>query len=120
VQTWPQGGAPREVIEPLVLLIAPLAPHAAEELWARLGHARSLAWHPFPVAEPSYLVEEMLELPVQVNGRLRSRVVVAAQADDATVEAAARADDKVVAQLAGRRVHKVVVVRGRLVNFVVG
>jgi leucyl-tRNA synthetase len=120
VRTWPSGGAPREVIEPLVLLIAPLAPHAAEDLWSRLGHAESLTWQTFPAADPRYLAAETLELPVQVNGTLRSRVTVPAHADDATVEAAARADDKVAAHLTGRRVRKVVVVPGRLVNFVVG
>jgi leucyl-tRNA synthetase len=120
VRSWPSGEAPREVIEPLVLLIAPLAPHAAEDLWSRLGHAESLTWQTFPAADPRYLVAETLELPVQVNGKLRSRVTVPAHADDVTVEAAARADDKVAAHLSGRRVRKVVVVPGRLVNFVVG
>ena len=120
VQTWPDGGAPREVVEPLLLLIAPLAPHVAEELWSRLGHAGSLAWAAFPVADPAYLVAETVELPVQVNGKLRSRIVVPAEADDAVVESAARDDEKVAAQLAGRTVRRVVVVPGRLVNFVVG
>jgi len=120
VQTWPNGGAPREVVEPMVLLIAPLAPHLAEELWSRLGHAESLARQALPVADPVYLVAETIELPVQVNGKLRSRITVPANADDAAVEAAARADDKVAAQLSGRTVRKVVVVPGRLVNFVAG
>ncbi len=120
VQAWPDGGAPREVIEPLVLLVAPLAPHVAEELWARLGHTESLAWQAFPTAEPAYLVAETIELPVQVNGKLRSRITVPAEADQAAVEAAARADEKVAAHLVGRSVRKVILVPGRLVNFVVG
>ena len=119
VQTWPDGGAPREVIEPLVLLMAPLAPHAAEELWSKLGHAESLAWHAFPTADPAYLVTDTVELPVQVNGKLRSRITVPADADQAAVEAAARDDEKIAALLAGRAVRKVVMVPGRLVNFVV-
>jgi leucyl-tRNA synthetase len=119
VQTWPEGGAPREVIEPLVLLVAPLAPHTAEELWAKLGHAESLAWEAFPTADPAYLVTDTVELPVQVNGKLRSRITVPADADQAAVEAAARADEKVAAHLGGRLVRKVVVVPGRLINFVV-
>jgi leucyl-tRNA synthetase len=120
LQTWPDGGAPREVVEPLLLLLAPLAPHIAEELWARLGHDGSLAWADLPVADPAYLVAETVELPVQVNGKLRSKVTVPAGAQDAAVESAARADERVAAQLAGRTVRKVVVVPGRLVNFVVG
>ncbi len=118
VHTWPDGGAPREVIEPLVLLVAPLAPHVAEELWAKLGHAESLASQAFPTADPAYLVTDTVEMPVQVNGKLRSRITVRADADQVEVEAAARADEKVAAQLAGKSVRKVVVVPGRLVNFV--
>jgi leucyl-tRNA synthetase len=114
------GGAPRAVVEPLVLMLAPLAPHAAEELWSRLGHDRSLAWEPFPEADPDLLVEDTVEVPVQVNGKLRSRIRVPAEAGAEALEAAARADDRVAAQLEGRTVRKVVAVPGRLVNFVVG
>jgi leucyl-tRNA synthetase len=109
-------GPPREVAEPLVLLIAPLAPHIAEELWERLGHDRSLAYEPFPEADPAYLEEATVTVPVQVNGKLRARIEVPAGAD---LEAAARADEQVRRHLDGRTVHKVVVVPGRLVNFVV-
>jgi leucyl-tRNA synthetase len=109
-------GPPREVAEPLVLLIAPLAPHIAEELWERLGHDRSLAYEPFPEADPAYLEEATVTVPVQVNGKLRARIEVPAGAD---LEAAARADERVRRHLDGRTIHKVVVVPGRLVNFVV-
>ena len=67
------GSAPREVVEPLVLMLAPLAPHVAEELWARLGHAESLTYEPFPVADPALLVDDTVEIPVQVNGKVRGR-----------------------------------------------
>jgi len=114
------GAAPREVAEPMVLLLAPLAPHAAEELWARLGHDASLARAPWPQADPALLVVEEVEVPVQVNGKVRARVRVAAGADEAAHEATARAEPKVAAHLEGREVRKVVVVPGRLVNFVLG
>ena len=84
--------APREVAEPLVLMVAPLAPHIAEELWARLGHADTLAYEAFPVADASLLVEDTVEVPVQVNGKVRARITVAAGADAAAHEAAARGD----------------------------
>jgi leucyl-tRNA synthetase len=116
---YPDGGVPREVAEPLVLMLAPLAPHVSEELWARLGHRDSLATEPFPEADPALLVDEMVEIPVQINGKLRGKVLVPSGADAAAVEAAARADEKVAALLAGRTVRKVVVVPGRLINFVV-
>jgi leucyl-tRNA synthetase len=117
---YPEGGVPRSVIEPLVLMLAPLAPHVAEELWSRLGHAESLAHAPFPEPDPAYLVDETVEVPVQVNGKVRARVTVPTGADREALEAAARADAKVAELLAGATVRKVVAVPGRLVNFVVG
>jgi leucyl-tRNA synthetase len=112
-------GVPRSVAEPLVLMMAPLTPHVAEELWARLGHEASLAHGPFPVADERYLVVDTVEYPIQINGKVRSRVTVAADADREQVEATALADEKVVAALSGGSPRKVIVVPGRLVNVVV-
>jgi leucyl-tRNA synthetase len=111
---------PRSVAEPLVLLVAPLAPHIAEEMWARLGHGESLAWHPFPEADERWLVEDTVQIAVQVNGKVRSQVSVPAGADAAALEAAARADEKIAGYLDGAAVRRVVAVPGRLVNFVLG
>ena len=113
------GAVPRSVAEPLVLMLAPLAPHVAEELWARLGHDASLAHGPFPVADERWLVAETVEYPIQVNGKVRSRVTVPADADRDAVLAAALAEEKIVAALDGREPRKVIVVPGRLVNVVV-
>jgi leucyl-tRNA synthetase len=112
-------GVPRSVAEPLVLMMAPLTPHVAEELWSLLGHESSLAHGPFPVADERYLVADTVEYPIQINGKVRSRVTVPADATPDQVEAAALADEKVVAALAGRAPRKVIVVPGRLVNVVV-
>ena len=118
---YPEGGVPRAVAEPLVLLLAPLAPHVAEELWSRLGHPDSLATEPFPEADPAWLVDETVEIPVQFNGKVRARVRVAADADAEAIEAVARADGQVAELLAQHgTIRRVVVVPGRLVNFVVG
>jgi leucyl-tRNA synthetase len=114
-----RDSVPRAAAEPLVLMLAPLAPHLAEELWLRLGHTTSLAHGPFPEADSAYLVEDTVEYPVQVNGKVRGRVVVAADADDDTLKAVAVADEKVQAFLAGATPRKVIVVPGRLVNLVV-
>ena len=114
-----QGTSARAAVEPLVLMVAPLAPHLAEELWQRLGHDTSLAHGPFPVADPGYLVEETVEYPVQVNGKVRGRITVPADADADALEAAALAEEKVAAFLAGATPKKVIVVAGRLVNLVV-
>jgi leucyl-tRNA synthetase len=114
-----RDGVPRAAVEPLVLMLAPLAPHLAEELWSRLGHSSSLAHGPFPEVDTAYLVADTVEYPVQVNGKVRGRIVVAADADKETLEAAALADEKVQGFLAGATPRKVIVVVGRLVNLVV-
>ncbi|QYG93429.1 leucine--tRNA ligase [Iamia sp. SCSIO 61187] len=115
--TYPDGGVPRPVAEDLVLLLAPLAPHAAEELWSRLGHDDTVTYASYPEADPAWLVADTVELPVQVNGKVRGRVTVAADADRDALEAAARA--AVAAQLEGGTVRKVIVVPGKMVSFVV-
>ena len=117
---YPRGGVPRAAAEPMVLMLAPLAPHAAEELWSRLGHAESLAWEPFPEADPAYLVDDTIEIPVQINGKVRTKIEVAAGLDKDALEAAARGDAKVAELLAGATVRKVIAVPDKLVNFVVG
>jgi leucyl-tRNA synthetase len=118
-QAYPRGGVPRAVAEPLVLMLAPLAPHIAEELWAKLGRSQSLAWHAFPEADPALLVEDTVEVPVQVNGKVRSVIVVPAGSDAAALEAAARADEKALAALGDREIRRVIAVPGKMVNFVV-
>jgi leucyl-tRNA synthetase len=113
------AGVPRDVAEPLVLMMAPITPHVAEELWAGMGHATTLAYEPFPAADAALLVDDTVEYPVQVNGRVRGHVTVAADATPEAVEAAALTDTKVRAALAGQEPRKVIVVPGRLVNVVV-
>ena len=118
-QSYPRGGTPRALAEALTLMLAPLAPHVAEELWAKLGHAQSLAWMSFPVADPALLIDDQVEVPVQVNGKVRSVITVAPDADAVIMEAAARSDSKIVVAVGGHPVKRVVVVPGRLINFVV-
>jgi leucyl-tRNA synthetase len=111
---------PRSVIETFVLLVSPFAPHLGEELWHRLGHTESLAYEPWPAFDPGSAVDKEIEVPVQINGKVRARVTVPADADDAAMESAARAEEKVAAALEGKTVRKVIVVKGRLVNIVCG
>jgi leucyl-tRNA synthetase len=111
-------GAPRTAVEPLVLMLAPVAPHLAEELWSRLGRTESLAHGPFPVADEKWLVEDTVEYPIQVNGKVRSRITVPADADREAIEAAALADEKIAALLEGAAPRKVIVVPGKMVNVV--
>ncbi|PYE18727.1 leucyl-tRNA synthetase [Williamsia limnetica] len=111
------GGAPRDAVQPLVLMLAPVAPHAAEELWERLGGTESLAHGPFPTPDPAWLIDDTIEYAIQVKGKVKSRITVAADADEATVSAAALADPKIVELLDGEP-RKVIVVLGRMVNIV--
>ena len=111
--------APREVMESMILMLAPLAPHICEELWQRLGHGDSLTYEPFPVADPAMLIDDEVEYPVQVNGKVRGRITVAADADDDTITAAALAEENVVRTLDGTEPKKLIVIPGRMVNIVV-
>ena len=110
---------PRAVLETFVLLLAPYAPHLAEELWAKLGHERSLAYEAWPVADPRYLAADTVTVVVQVNGKLRDQIEVPAGAAGEAVIAQARATPKIVPWLEGRTVVKEIFVPGKLVNLVV-
>ena len=117
-QSYGEGpGIPREGAEALVLMIAPLAPHIAEELWSRLGHAESVAKSDYPVADPTWTKLESLTIPVQVKGKLRGTIDVPAGTDDAEIETRARAVPKVAGYLEDGA-WRAIVVPGRLVNFV--
>ena len=105
-------------METFTLLLAPMAPHIAEELWQVLGHTESLAYAPWPKFEPALLLDDEIEIPIQINGKLKGRVTVPAGADRAALDAAARSDEKIAAILEGKTIKKVVVVPGKLVNFV--
>jgi len=114
---WPE--MPRSLAEPFVLLLAPMAPHVAEELWQALGHAESLAHAAWPVPDPDLLVADTLEIPVQINGKVRARIRVPADADEGRVLDAARADANVARHLEGREMRRAVYVAGRIISFVV-
>ncbi len=109
---------PEEVADPLVRMIAPLVPHVAEELWNRMGNETSVVYAEFPTADPSMLVDDEIEIPVQIKGKVRSRITVPADADDATLEAAALADPRIQELIDGAEIRKVIVVPGRLVNII--
>jgi len=109
---------PREGAEAFLRMLSPFAPHLAEELWARLGHGREVALAEWPTADERLLVAETIQLPIQVNGKLRDQIEVAAGASEDTIRAAALAAPNVQKYLAGRAPKKVIVIPGRLVNVV--
>jgi leucyl-tRNA synthetase len=110
---------PQAVLEKFVLLLAPYAPHIAEELWSILGHKNTLAYEPWPTFEERWTKDDTVEIPVQILGKLRSKVVVAADADNATIEAAAKTDPRTAELLQGKTIVKTIIVPGKLINFVV-
>jgi len=111
----------REALEALVVMLAPLAPHAAEEMWEGLGHSGGLlsGEPPWPVADPELARSEELEIPIQVNGKLRSRLITSPEVSEEELKTAALADEKILSLVDGHEIVKVVVVPRRLVNVVI-
>src|SRR5207237_3292552 len=114
-----EPGALRECLETLVQLLSPFAPHIAEELWRELGGKEELGLLEWPVADPALVVDDAYSIAVQVNGKLRGEVQVAATAPEAEIRDTAARDPKVAGWLHGKTIKKVVVIPKRLVNFVV-
>ena len=108
-----------ELLRSIVLMLAPFAPFLAAELWSELGGEGEVLRAPWPISDAALAKEDEIEIPVQINGKLRSVIRVAADADNAAIEAAALADEKVIEWLAGRAPAKVIIVPGKLVNLVV-
>ncbi len=111
--------APRTVMESITQMLSPLCPHLAEEMWSRLGHNESVTYTPFPVADPALLVADTIEIPVQINGKVRSRINVSPSLTEDELLAAALTDDKVQVALDGKTPFKTVVVPQRMVNLVI-
>ncbi|MBL8815691.1 MAG: leucine--tRNA ligase [Planctomyces sp.] len=109
----------KEVLKTFVLLLSPFAPHIAEELWSVLGGTTTLAYEPWPVCVDKWLIEDTVEVPVQVNGKLRAKLVVPAGLTTDQLQAAAEADEIVRRNLDGKTIVKVIAVAGRMINFVV-
>jgi leucyl-tRNA synthetase len=111
---------PRDAARTLALLVSPFAPHLGEELWQILGSKTSLAFEPWPTFDPALCKDDVVEIGVQVNGKLRGTVMLAADADEATARQTATAEPNVASHLGGKTVKKIVYVRGKILNFIVG
>jgi leucyl-tRNA synthetase len=116
----PLATKPRSVLETFALLLSPFAPHLAEELWRALGHLETLAYAPWPKCDPALMTKNEIEVPVQVNGKLRVRLTVAADVDEDALKSLALSNEKVREAIAGKEIRKVIVVPKKLVNIVVG
>jgi leucyl-tRNA synthetase len=109
---------PKSVVENFVLILAPFAPHIAEELWQRLGHTESLAYEPWPQYDSQLIKEKEIELAVQVNGKIRDRIVVAADANDQQIQSQALISAKVNAAMGGKPPKKIRIVKPRIVSII--
>ena len=108
----------KAILEPLLILVSPYAPHIAEELWSQLGHNESIATASFPKFEASYLVESTKNYPISFNGKMRFTLELPLDLSKEEIEAAVMAHDKTKAQLEGRTPKKVIIVPGKIVNIV--
>ena len=117
-KTYSAGPAPRAAVEPLVQMLSPVAPHIAEEMWEILGHSEGITYERFPEWDEKWLVDDTIELPVQVMGKLRGRINVATDASREDIEAAALEEPNVASHIEGKTVAKIIVVPGKMVNIV--
>jgi leucyl-tRNA synthetase len=108
----------RKILEPLAIVISPYAPHIAEELWAQLGHLGSISTVPFPVYEEKYLVESEKEYPVSFNGKMRFTIKLPLDLTVPQIQEIVMADERTIKQLEGRTPNKVIIVPGKVINFV--
>jgi len=109
---------PKAVIEPFVLILAPFAPHIAEELWEKLGHTESLTYQPWPKYDRELIKEKEIELAVQVNGKIKGRIVVPADADEKQIESEALSNVKVNTAMGGKPAKKIIVIKPRIVSII--
>ena len=109
----------RSILEPLTIILSPFAPHLCEELWSLMGHADTIVYADYPTLNESYLVEDSIEYPISVNGKMRVKLSFAADATPAEVEAGALANDVIQKWLDGKSPRKVIVVPKKIVNIVV-
>ena len=110
---------PRSVAENLVLLLAPLTPHVSEELWEKLGHTETVVYQTFPIADQSLLTEDLVDIPIQVNGKVRSKIRIEADTSDDDLQAAALTDEKIKNFLQDKHPKKVIIISGKVVNVVI-
>ena len=114
-----QKTRPKSAIEKFVQILAPLAPHIAEELWQRLGHGDNIAYQPWPEYDKELVKEKEIELAVQVLGKIKDRITVSADASEDKIKEKALSSEKVQAALAGKEIKKIIVVKSRLVNIII-
>ncbi|MCH7603315.1 MAG: class I tRNA ligase family protein, partial [Planctomycetes bacterium] len=113
-----KGGLSRDQLERFMIILAPFAPHIAEELFSKLGHDESITYTTWPAYDETKLQDETIEIPVQIMGKVRGRITIVRGASSTATEAAALNDEQIKGQLEGKTVRKVIVVPGKIVNII--
>jgi leucyl-tRNA synthetase len=109
----------KEVGEKFILILSPFAPHIAEEIWQRLGHQKTLAYEPWPQYDVNLIKEDTIEIPIQINGKLRGKITISVTLSDKEILEQARCEEKILPYLQGKQIIKEIYVPGKLINFVV-
>ncbi len=117
---YKQDVLPRDLMEGFVKMLSPITPHLAEELWNKLGYEETISYEQWPTYEEAYLVENEIEVVAQINGKVRAKLIIPADASREQMQELALADDKIKAAINDKTVRKVIAVPGKLVNIVVG
>jgi leucyl-tRNA synthetase len=118
-EVTPLGARPRALLEPFALVLAPFAPHLAEELWLRLGHTKSLSHEPWPGYDPALIIDDTVTVAVQVNGRVRATLDLPRGTAEDAARDAALADERIKRYVNGSEIRKVIYVPDKLLNLVV-
>jgi len=113
------GGLTADQLERFAIILCPFTPHVAEELWSKLGHESSITQAAWPTVDEIMLLDETIELPVQIKGKVRSRIQIAPDADQKTIEEAALNDQRIQELIAGKTIRKVIVVPDQIVNIII-
>jgi leucyl-tRNA synthetase len=110
---------PKSAMKDFVLLLSPFAPHLCEELWSILGHSKTLAYEPWPQFDPALTLDASIEVPVQINGKVKAKILVDADISKEDLELTAKSDEKIARMIGDKTIVKAIVIPGRMVNFVV-
>ena len=118
-EVYKVGSCPREFAEGFTKMLSCIAPHVCEEIWQVLGHNKTIAYESWPTYDEAKCASDVIDMPIQVNGKVRSVVSIPADADKDTVLATVKADDKIKAAIDGKTIVKEIVVPGKIINIVV-
>jgi len=118
-EVYKNGSCPREYTEGFIKMMSCITPHVGEEIWQALGHSESIAYEPWPTYDEAKCVDDVIEMPIQVNGKVRNVIAIAKAASKDEILAIVKADEKIAQAIEGKTILKEIVVPGKIINIVV-